>query len=130
MKPTVVAPRRQIVWLIGAEAAALAVMASLHLSGVLGGGSKPFAPKQAGIAEAIICVVLVCGASALVHDPPSRRWALGSVEFAVVGFVVGLVFTVRGGDAIDLVFHATVLPLLVLTTVAVLRTTKPPRSHT
>ncbi|HEX3833368.1 MAG TPA: hypothetical protein VHW04_15430 [Solirubrobacteraceae bacterium] len=115
---------------MGTEAASLAVMGLLHLSGVLGGGSKPFAPRPAGIAEAIISLVLAYGASALMRNPPRRRWALGSVEFAVLGFVVGLGFTVRGGDAIDLAYHATVLPLLVLTLVALLRTTTPQRSDT
>jgi hypothetical protein len=34
---------------------------------------------------------------------------------AVVGFVIGLTRTFQGGSAIDVGYHVTVLPLLVLT---------------
>jgi hypothetical protein len=94
----------------------LAVVSPLHLTGALGGGAKPFDPTSAGIAEAAICVVLALGAFGLLHDA-SRWWgaAIGAVMFAVFGFLVGLVFTVSGGDAIDIAYHATVLPLLLVT---------------
>jgi hypothetical protein len=48
------------------------------------------------------------------------RAATGSTVFAIVGFVVGLDFTVRGGAAIDIAYHATVLPLLLCTLAALL----------
>jgi hypothetical protein len=98
------------------EAASLAVMSSLHLTSALAGGSKPYDPTDAGIAEAIICLVLVAGATALIRGvPEARAIALGSVMFAILGFVVGLTLTVRGGSAVDIAYHATVLPLLLVT---------------
>ena len=113
---------RRIVALMSLEAASLAVMSSLHLTGTLAGGSKPFEPSDAGIAEALICLALIAGTVAF-----QRRWpngggiALGTVAFAILGFLVGLNFTVQGGDAIDIAYHASVLPLLVLTLAALLR---------
>jgi hypothetical protein len=77
---------------------------------------------DAGIAEALICVALACGAISLVRDRVRGRGvAQGTVAFAIVGFLIGLSFTVRGGDAIDIAYHATVLPLLLLTPAALLR---------
>ena len=102
--------------LMALEAASLAVMSSLHLTSALAGGSKPYDPTDAGIAEAIICLVLVTGATALIRGvPEARAIALGSVMFAILGFVVGLTLTVRGGSAVDIAYHATVLPLLLVT---------------
>ena len=121
--------QRPIAGLVSFEAAALAAMAFLHLTGILAGGHKPFAPSQAGIAEAIICIVLAYGASALMRQPPRQRIARATIAVAILGFIVGLVFTVQGGDAIDLAFHATMLPLLILTLLALLRTPTPRRSH-
>ncbi len=109
--------------LIGFEAATLAVIASLHLSGVLG-GKKPFRPTDAGIAEAIIGLVLVYGVAALLRrfrHARSIARPVATIVFAIVGFVVGLTFTLRGGDAIDVAYHATVLPLLLLTLIVLVR---------
>ena len=58
-----------------------------------------------------------------------RRWVaadaavavLAALPFAIVGFLIGLSFTIRGGDAIDIAYHATVLPLLPLTLAVLLR---------
>lgn len=41
--------QRRVARLMAFEAAALAIMAVLHLTGLLAGGSQPFGPKQAGI---------------------------------------------------------------------------------
>jgi hypothetical protein len=46
---------------MGLVAVSLAVFASLHLAGVLAGGSKPFRPDDAGIAVAITAFVLAYG---------------------------------------------------------------------
>jgi hypothetical protein len=97
------------------EAAALATMATLHLTGILAGGQKPFDPQNADRAEAIICVLLAYGASTLMGEPPRRRIARVTIGLAILGFIVGLYFTLQGGDAIDIAFHATMLPLLILT---------------
>jgi hypothetical protein len=89
------------------EAASLAVMSILHLTGHLD-GSSPFNPTRAGIAEALIGVVLLLGALALVR---SRRHALSIAiaanAFAVVGFVIGLTRTTEGGGAVDIAYHVT-----------------------
>jgi hypothetical protein len=108
--------------LMGVEAASLAVMSFLHLRGGLHGGSSPFRPSAAGIAEAIIGLALVAAVVTVWWAPHrARPIALGAVGFAIVGFVVGLNFTIRGGNATDIAYHATVLPVLVLTLVLLLR---------
>ncbi len=101
--------------LMGLAATSLAVISALHLGHVLT-GKKPFRATDAGIAEAVICAVLVYGIVALLRrSTHGRGVALAAVAFAIVGFVVGLTFTVRGGDTIDIAYHAAVLPLLLVT---------------
>jgi hypothetical protein len=119
---------RRIAILMAFEALTLAVISPLHLSGALGGGTKPFNPTAAGTAEAVIGVVLILGALALLRDGPhSRSAAIAAVSFAIVGFLVGLSFTLRGGNAIDIAYHATMLPLLLLTLVLLVRKRRPAR---
>jgi hypothetical protein len=97
--------------LMGFVAATLAVMSALHLA-VLDDGSPPFDPDRAGIAEAVIAVVLVAGAFALRRG---ARWAgIAAVFFAIAGFGVGLSMTIRGHAGWDIAYHAAVLPLLLL----------------
>jgi hypothetical protein len=105
----------KIAALMGFEAATLVIASILHLAGVADDGSPPFDPTRAGIAEAVIAVVLVAGAIGLVRGV--RRGALGAVAFAIAGFGVGLSMTVRGGATGDIVYHATMLPLLLFTLV-------------
>jgi hypothetical protein len=92
---------RWIAILIGVQALSLAIISPLHLGGVLGGGAKPFNPTAAGTAEAVIGIVLILGALALLRGTVRGR--------------------MRGGDAIDVAYHATMLPLLLLTLVALSR---------
>jgi hypothetical protein len=94
--------------LVAAEAASLAVMSAVHLSGGKSG---------AGVPEAVICVVLTVGAAALTLRPEGggRRAAQAAVVFAIAGFLVGLSFTIGGGSALDLAYHVVALPLLVVT---------------
>jgi hypothetical protein len=122
---------RRIAALIGFEATTLAVMSGLHLGGVLGGGSEPYNPSRAGIAEAVICLVLAAGAVALARNTAhARRVAVVATGFAIAGFVLGLSFTIRGGHAADVAYHAAVLPLLVLTLVVLVRASdRPSRSR-
>jgi hypothetical protein len=40
---------------------------------------------------------------------------MGAVGFAILGFVVGLGFTIGGSSVVDVTYHATVLPILVVT---------------
>jgi hypothetical protein len=114
--------RRLVGAMMGLEALTLAVISPLHLSGVLGGGAKPFNPTAAGTAEAVIGVVLILGALALGRGTArGRDAAVAATAFAIIGFLVGLSFTLRGGDAIDVAYHAVMLPLLLLTMAALLR---------
>jgi hypothetical protein len=116
---------RIVVTLMGLETASLVVIASLHLDHVLAGGKKPFRPTDAGIAEAVIALVLLVGIAALLRGfARAHGIALASVLFAIAGFVVGLTFTLRGGDTIDIAYHATVLPLLLATLLLLLRRTQ------
>lgn len=106
------------------EAATLAAIASLHFGGVLE-GSEPFRPTVAGIAEAIIGLALASGAVALLRRVrQARRIAIATTIFAIVGFAVGLSFTLRGGGAVDVAYHAVMLPLLLLTLGLLLRARK------
>ena len=111
----------RIAALMAAEAGSLAVMSSLHLAGRLN-GTKPFDPNRAGIAEAIIGVVLAAGAVALLRGR-RRAWSIAVAAniFAVVGFAVGLSRTIQGGGAVDIGYHLTVLPLLLLTLLILVR---------
>jgi len=109
-------------------AATLVVMSSLHLTGALGEGSEPFDRFHAGVAEALIAVVLTLGAGALLRTSahPSGSGgapalALASTSFAIAGFVIGLNFTIRGGGLVDMAYHATVFPLLLFALAALLR---------
>jgi len=119
MTTTILRTPRRLGALLLAVAASLAVMSALHLGGVLAGGSDPFDPTRAGVAEATIAAVLVGGVLALSRG--RRRAGLASTVFAVAGFVVGLSFTAVGGDAADVAYHAVVLPLLLIAAVTQLR---------
>lgn len=109
-------PSRGLAAMIAAEAGTLAVVSSLHLSGAIAGGTEPYDPGSAGVAEAVICVVLAAGAIALlVGHARGRKIALCAVGFAIVGFIIGLTFTIQGGTAFDVAYHAVMLPLLIAT---------------
>lgn len=98
-------------------AVSLAVMSALHLSGVLRAAAAPDNASGAGIAEAVIAVVLVAGAVAILRAPVevARAVGLGTVGFAIIGFLVGLTFTLRGGTTVDIAYHLSTLPVLLLT---------------
>jgi hypothetical protein len=42
----------------------------------------------------------------------------------LVGFVVGLTFTIRGGSTIDVTYHASMLPLLIATAALLMHGTR------
>ncbi|HEX3787396.1 MAG TPA: hypothetical protein VHW44_06005 [Pseudonocardiaceae bacterium] len=113
--PAAVAP------ILAVEAVSLGVMSFLHLTGTLA-GSGSARPAPAGMAEALIGVVLVV-AAAISWRVPDRAWpfALGAIVFALIGFAVGISITIRGGAAVDIAYHATMLPILVATLVLILR---------
>jgi hypothetical protein len=109
------------------EALSLAVASALHLSGQVHGRSAPFDADHAGIAEALIAAVL--GAAVLtMFRAPARARAVGiaATGFAIVGFLVGLSMTARGGDLPDIGYHVTVLPLLIGSLVVLVRAGRPP----
>jgi hypothetical protein len=122
---SVTARHRRLRWIAAVllgVAASLGVASALHLSGQVS-GSPPFDPDHAGIAEGIIGLVLVIGAAAMVRTPNhGRRAGLMAVSFAIVGFIVGLNFTLQGGHAPDVAFHLVGLPVLVLSWIALVRT--------
>ena len=111
---------RGIAALMAAEAASLAVVSALHLSGADGNDAT-----GAGVAEAVICVVLLGGTIAYVRAPWGRTAALAATGFAIAGFCYGLSVTARGGDVPDIAYHATVLPLLIVTMILIIRAPTP-----
>lgn len=113
---TTTSVRPVVAILMGAVAVSLAVMSSLHLTGGLPGGSPPFQSDGAGIAEAVIAVVLA-GATVTVlrAGAYARTTAIAATGFAIVGFLVGLSFTVRGGSTVDVTYHAIGLTVLAVT---------------
>jgi hypothetical protein len=105
---------RQIAYLMLVEAASLAVASSLHLAGLVHGRGKAFDSTDAGIAEAVIGVVLAgAGWSMLRRAATARAVGLAATAFAIAGFGVGLSITLPSGHIPDIAYHLTVLPLLV-----------------
>ena len=104
------------VTIVGSLSGALSESPMLHLSGALRPTGATSGSRGAGVAEAVIGIVLVAGAIALRRRPRAGRpLALASIAFAILGFIVGLTFTVGGGQAIDLGYHLVMLPILILT---------------
>jgi hypothetical protein len=107
---------------MGAVATSLAVMSGLHLSGALGGGTRPFDPSGAGIAEAVICLVLGYGTVRFLRQRPgANAVALATTGFAIIGLLIGLGFTLGGGGAIDVAYHLSVLPILLIVLIVLVR---------
>jgi hypothetical protein len=106
-------------------AVSLAVQSALHLSGAIHpatGGTE----TKAGIAEAVICVALLWGSSTLARrGSAGYRIALWTTVFAVAGFIFGLSVTVPSGYVPDIAYHATVLPILLITVVLIVRYCRP-----
>ena len=114
---------REIGVLMALEALSLAVAATLHLSGQVHGRSKPFDADHAGVAEAIIGIVVAGGAFAVLRAVPrARAIALATTVFAIVGFGVGITMTSQGGDLPDISYHLTVLPMLIFSLIFLART--------
>jgi hypothetical protein len=110
---------RGITRLMSFAVATLIVASTLHLTGADHGAGTPSSPNRAGVAEAVIAVVLLAGVIALRRG--ARQLAIASVVFAIAGFVVGLSMTAREGTAADLAYHAVMLPILLLTLVLLAR---------
>jgi hypothetical protein len=113
---------RKAAALMAVVAATLAVMSFLHLSGILGGGTTSFDRSSAGTAEAVIGLVLGYGAVRLLRRRPGAQTvALATTGFAIVGFLVGLRFTLADGGAIDIAYHIAALPILLIALIGLLR---------
>jgi hypothetical protein len=113
---------RRVAALVGAVACSLAVASALHLSGQVHGRSAPFDADHAGVAEALLCLVLAVGAVALWRSGPrARRIGLGTVGFTIAGFCWGLSITAQGGHWPDIAYHLAILPLLIGSLVALVR---------
>jgi hypothetical protein len=113
---------RRIATLMAFEAVTLAVASLLHLSGNVQGRSRPFNAEHAGVAEAIIGTVLAGGAAEMIRAPArARSIGLATTDFATIGFLIGLSFTVRGGHLPDVAYHVVILPFLIGSMIALLR---------
>lgn len=109
--------------LTGFEAAALAVAAVLHLSGLVSGRSAHYDADTAGLAEVLIGVVLAATAVGLWRaGERARTAALCAIGFSIVGFLFGLSITLSSGHLPDIAFHVIGLTLLVASFVVLLRT--------
>jgi hypothetical protein len=104
-----------ILALMSFVAATLVVMSALHLTGTIDATGSSNGRSGAGVAEAVIAAALVLGAIGLARRPRRRTGAQVAVGLAIVGFVFGLTITIPGGSGVDIAYHLTVLPLLVLT---------------
>jgi hypothetical protein len=116
---------RRIGAVMGLEAATLAVASLLHLVGFVHGHARSLTAAGAGIAEAAIAIVLACGGICLLRPRArGRAAALAATGFAIVGLLYGLRITTQSGDLPDIVYHATLLPVLIATFALLLRTSK------
>jgi peptidoglycan/LPS O-acetylase OafA/YrhL len=78
----------------------------------------------------VIGVVVAAGAVSLYRDPVrGRQPALAALAFAIFGFIIGLTFTIGGGAAVDLAYHAVMLPVLVVTLLALIGSDTVARRH-
>jgi hypothetical protein len=103
-------------------AASLIVASTLHLAGLVHGQGGSFDADHAGIAEAVIAVALLGAAITMRRAPAhARTVGLAAAAFAVVGFLVGLRFTLGGGHLPDIAYHLTGLPILIGSVIALWR---------
>lgn len=111
--PSSTRPVSRIADLCVLVATSLAVASALHLSGQVSGRGAPFDADHAGVAEAILCLVMVGAAVVLRRSREARKAALFLIGFTIAGFLWGLSITSQGGHLPDIAYHVTVLPLLV-----------------
>jgi hypothetical protein len=104
--------------LMSAAAVTLAVASLLHFGVSVSLGpatvSDPF--KGAAIPEAVIAAVVAVGAVTVLTRRVAASWvALGTTLFGLLGTAYGLTVTVPRGDLGDIVYHLSLLTLLVAT---------------
>ncbi len=113
---------RWIALLMILEALSLAVASSLHLAGLVHGRASSFDGTDAGIAEVLIGVVLAGAAVVMLRAPHrARRVGLAATAFAIVGFLIGVGESARGGHAPDIAYHLTLLPVFIVSLVVLWR---------
>lgn len=107
------------------ESVSLGIASTLHLAGLVHGRASNFNPDAAGTAEAVIGVVLAA-AAILMRRQPGRARTIGiaATSFALVGFLVGISETARGGDIPDIAYHATLIPLLIASLALLIRSSR------
>ena|SRR5436190_16343943 len=116
---------RNLATVLAVVAVSLFIASALHLSGFVHGRSDIYDADDAGIAEAVIGVVLVVGAVGLVRSAArARAMGLAATGFAVAGFGVGITITAQGGHTPDIAYHAAVLPILIATFVTLVRSAR------
>src|SRR3954453_11617904 len=112
---------RKTAAVMGFVAVTLFIASAVHLFGHVH-GNNTFDPNAAGIAEAIIGIVLASAAALMVQEPErARRVGMGAVGFAIAGFAVGLTRTVPSGHAAEIAYHVVVMPILIATFVSLAR---------
>ena len=103
-------------------AVSLAIASIVHLVGHVRGRSELYDAHDAGVAEAVIGIVLAAGALAMLRLPGrARALGLAATGFALVGFLVGLSITARAGHLPDIAYHAAILPVLIVMFVTLVR---------
>jgi hypothetical protein len=114
-------------------AVTLAVASTLHFGVAIPLGtvtiSDPFA--AAAIPEAVIAVVVAAGAATTFARLPGARWlAPAATLFAIAGTLFGLTVTLRRGQVGDIVYHLTLLAMLIASAALLLVTPRPRRRTT
>jgi peptidoglycan/LPS O-acetylase OafA/YrhL len=112
---------RKTAAVMGFVAVTLFIASALHMFGDVH-GNNTFDPNAAGIAEAIIGIVLASAAALMVQEPErARRVGMGGVGFAIAGFGVGLTRTIPSGHVWEIAYHVVVLPILIATFISLAR---------
>src|SRR6266568_2896695 len=81
-------------------------------------GHRPAWSRNGRIAALITfeaATLAVASALHLTGAIHGRSRPFDAGDAAIAGFIAGLTFTARGGDAPDIIYHATMLPVLVAT---------------
>jgi len=103
-----------IVGLLVAITVTLAAASTIHFGVTVAGIDDPF--PGAALPEAIISVVVLAGAAAAARRVPHAwGWAFAATLFGILGFLVGLRFTLFGGRPVvtgDVAYHLTGLLIL------------------
>jgi hypothetical protein len=113
---------RGILALLAFGATTLAVISAIHLAGATPERQAARQRLRRRNRRKPSRLVLVSAiATNLRHSPRGWLAAVTAVGFAIVGFLLGLSFTLRGGSNADIAYHANMLPILIATLALLLR---------